>query len=122
MKEAAVDVEIVAEFGHPIRDVAAQLRRAIVDGVEMMTGRSVVEVNVYVVDVKNWREPRIGNGRLWRDQEPQDDAVEKLLAPCIALGFQLLGDALRAHARVEAEFEPALVDRAADGGVCAEEQ
>jgi uncharacterized alkaline shock family protein YloU len=51
MREAAVDVEIVAEFGYPIRAVSRELRQRIIDAVEHMAGRRVVEVNVYVVDV-----------------------------------------------------------------------
>lgn len=33
---------------------------------------------VFVIDVKNWREPRVERGRLWRGQTPADDHVEKL--------------------------------------------
>lgn len=51
MKEAAVDVEIIVEFGYPIRDVSRKLRQEIIESVERMAGRSVVEVNVYVIDV-----------------------------------------------------------------------
>jgi len=51
LQEAAVDIEIVVEYGYPIRDVADELREAIIDTVEATTGRSVIEVNVYVVDV-----------------------------------------------------------------------
>jgi uncharacterized alkaline shock family protein YloU len=51
MKEAAVDVEIVVEFGYPIKDVSRSLREQIISTVETMTGRRVVEVNVFVTDV-----------------------------------------------------------------------
>lgn len=51
MKEAAVDVEIIAEFGYPIRRVTQQLRERIVEAVEQTAGRRVVEVNIFVVDV-----------------------------------------------------------------------
>ena len=51
MKEAAVDVEIIVEFGYPIRAVSRKLRQEIIESVERMAGRSVVEVNVYVIDV-----------------------------------------------------------------------
>jgi uncharacterized alkaline shock family protein YloU len=51
LKEAAVDVEIVVEFGHPIRDVAQSLREAVIDAIESMTGRSVVEVDIHVADI-----------------------------------------------------------------------
>lgn len=50
-KEAAIDVEVVVEFGYPIRDIAAELRRRIIEAVETMTGRTVVEVNVYIAEI-----------------------------------------------------------------------
>jgi hypothetical protein len=33
---------------------------------------------VIILDSKNWREPRIDQGRLWRGDEPMDDEVEKV--------------------------------------------
>jgi len=51
LHEAAVDVEIVVEFGYPIRHVAEDVRERIIEMVESMTSRRVVEVNVFVVDV-----------------------------------------------------------------------
>lgn len=51
MREAAVDVEVVVEFGYPIREVAQNLRETIIETVERMTGRTVVEVDISVVDV-----------------------------------------------------------------------
>ena len=51
LKEAAVDIEVVVEYGYPIKKVAQELRAQIIENVEYMTGRSVVEVNVHVVDV-----------------------------------------------------------------------
>lgn len=51
MQEAAADIEVVIEYGYPIRDVASNLRLAIIHAIEHMTGRRVVEVNVHVVDV-----------------------------------------------------------------------
>lgn len=50
-REAALDIDVVVEFGYPIREMARELRRAVIESVEHMTGRSVVEVNVNVVDV-----------------------------------------------------------------------
>jgi len=61
LQQAAVDVEIVVEFGYSIRQVAEELRARVIDTVESMTGRQVVEVNVFVVDVhvpKVERKPR----------------------------------------------------------------
>lgn len=51
MKEAAVDIEVIVEFGYPIKDVAQTLRRHVIETIEQMTGRRVVEVDVHVVDV-----------------------------------------------------------------------
>ena len=50
-KEAAVDIEVVVEYGYPIKRVASTLRKQIIESVEFMTGRVVIEVNVHVVDV-----------------------------------------------------------------------
>ena len=51
LKEAAVDIEVVVEYGYPIKQVAEALRSQIIDNVELMTGRKVIEVNVHIVDV-----------------------------------------------------------------------
>jgi uncharacterized alkaline shock family protein YloU len=51
MQEAAVDLEITVEFGYPIRELAGALRAHVIDAVEQMTGRRVVEVNISVMDV-----------------------------------------------------------------------
>lgn len=51
LKEAAVDIELVVEFGYPIREVTEELREQVITTVEKTTGRKVVEVNIWVVDV-----------------------------------------------------------------------
>lgn len=51
LKEAAADIEVIVEFGYPIKDVAQTLRKHVIETVEQMTGRRVVELNVHVVDV-----------------------------------------------------------------------
>jgi uncharacterized alkaline shock family protein YloU len=51
LKEAAVDVDIVVDYGYPIKILADELRRSIIESVEYMTGRKVVEVNIHVIDV-----------------------------------------------------------------------
>ncbi|MBW1603661.1 Asp23/Gls24 family envelope stress response protein [Streptomyces sp. JJ66] len=50
--QAALDLEIVVEYGYPIHEVAADVRTSVVQGVERMTGLEVVEVNIAVSDVK----------------------------------------------------------------------
>jgi uncharacterized alkaline shock family protein YloU len=50
-KQVAVDVDIVAEYGVSIADVAAGIRRTIIDAVARMTGLEVIEVDITVHDV-----------------------------------------------------------------------
>ncbi len=50
-RQAAVDVDIVAEYGVAISDLAAGIRRNVIAAVERMTGLEVTEVNVTVHDV-----------------------------------------------------------------------
>jgi uncharacterized alkaline shock family protein YloU len=50
-KQAAVDLDIVAEFGVSIADLAAGIRRNVIAATERMTGLEVVEVNITVHDV-----------------------------------------------------------------------
>jgi uncharacterized alkaline shock family protein YloU len=49
--EAAVDLDLVAEYGVSIADLATGIRRNVISAVERMTGLQVVEVNVVVNDV-----------------------------------------------------------------------
>ncbi|MFC3689819.1 Asp23/Gls24 family envelope stress response protein [Aquipuribacter hungaricus] len=50
-RQAAVDVDIVAEYGVSIADLAAGIRENVVTAVERMTGLQVTEVNIVVHDV-----------------------------------------------------------------------
>jgi uncharacterized alkaline shock family protein YloU len=50
-KQAAVDIDIVAEYGVAIDDLAAGIRRNVISGIERMTGLEVTEVNIAVHDV-----------------------------------------------------------------------
>ncbi|MFF9816517.1 Asp23/Gls24 family envelope stress response protein [Streptomyces sp. NPDC014006] len=50
--QAAIDLEIVVEYGVSIRDVAGEVRESVISAVERMAGREVVEVNITVSDVK----------------------------------------------------------------------
>ncbi|MCG7596946.1 Asp23/Gls24 family envelope stress response protein [Mycobacterium sp. PSTR-4-N] len=50
-KQAAVDVDIVAEYGVSINDLAGGIRRNVIAALERMTGLEVVEVNITVHDV-----------------------------------------------------------------------
>lgn len=49
--QAAVDVDIVVEYGVSIADLARSIQRNVKQSVEGMTGLQVVEVNVNVADV-----------------------------------------------------------------------
>ncbi|MEU9237218.1 Asp23/Gls24 family envelope stress response protein [Streptomyces subrutilus] len=50
-RQAAVDLDVVVEYGVPIVDLAADVRTNVITAVERMTGLEVVEVNVAVDDV-----------------------------------------------------------------------
>lgn len=50
-REAAVDVSIIVEYGHPIPAIATEIQSNVKRSIEMMTGLHVVEVNVHVHDV-----------------------------------------------------------------------
>ncbi|MDO9380403.1 MAG: Asp23/Gls24 family envelope stress response protein [Nocardioidaceae bacterium] len=50
-RQAAVDVQLVAEYGVSIADLSAGVRRNVISAVERMTGLQVTEVNITVNDV-----------------------------------------------------------------------
>ncbi len=50
-KQAAVDLEIVVEYGVPIADLAKSVRGNVITAIEQITGLEVVEVNINVNDV-----------------------------------------------------------------------
>jgi uncharacterized alkaline shock family protein YloU len=50
-KQAAIDLDIVAEYGVSIADLATGLRRNVITAIERMTGLEVTEVNIAVHDV-----------------------------------------------------------------------
>jgi len=50
-RQAAIDLDVVVEYGSSIPDVAHAIRRNVIERVEGMTGLEVVEVNVAVDDV-----------------------------------------------------------------------
>ena len=51
LKEAAADLEIVVEFAYPIREVTEEVRERVIEAVESMAGRKMVEVNIFVMDI-----------------------------------------------------------------------
>ncbi|SFB45148.1 Uncharacterized conserved protein YloU, alkaline shock protein (Asp23) family [Amycolatopsis marina] len=50
-KQAAVDLDIVVEYGARIVDVARSVRRNVISAVEQITGLEVIEVNIAVNDI-----------------------------------------------------------------------
>ncbi|MDQ3615774.1 MAG: Asp23/Gls24 family envelope stress response protein [Actinomycetota bacterium] len=50
-RQAAIDVQIVAEYGVAIADLAEAVRRNVIASLERMTGLEVTEVNITVQDV-----------------------------------------------------------------------
>jgi uncharacterized alkaline shock family protein YloU len=49
--QAAVDLQILVEYGVSIADLAKAVRRNVITAIERMTGLEVVEVNIHVSDV-----------------------------------------------------------------------
>jgi uncharacterized alkaline shock family protein YloU len=49
--EAALDLDVVIEYGTNIRDVSTELRNKIAEEVDRMAGRKVIEVNINVVGI-----------------------------------------------------------------------
>ncbi|GEL24572.1 hypothetical protein PSU4_35260 [Pseudonocardia sulfidoxydans NBRC 16205] len=50
-KQAAIDLDIVVEYGASIRELARAVRRNVITAVESMTGLEVIEVNIAVNDI-----------------------------------------------------------------------
>ena len=50
-KQAAVDLDIIVEYGASIVEIARAVRRNVINGVERMTGLEVIEVNIAVNDI-----------------------------------------------------------------------
>ena len=63
--QAAIDLDLVVEFGVAIADIAQAVRRNVISAVERMTGLDVTEVNVTVNDIHLPSDDD--------EQEPQQD-------------------------------------------------
>jgi len=50
-RQAAIDLDLIAEYGVSIVDLADSIRRNVISSVESMTGLQVTEVNIAVSDV-----------------------------------------------------------------------
>ncbi|NYH79446.1 putative alkaline shock family protein YloU [Actinopolyspora biskrensis] len=51
-KQAAVDLDVVVEYGVSIVELTRAVRRNVLDSVERMTGLEVIEVNIAVNDIR----------------------------------------------------------------------
>lgn len=51
-KQAAIDLDIVVEYGASIVELARAVRRNVIMAVERMTGLEVIEVNIAVNDIR----------------------------------------------------------------------
>ena len=49
--QAAVDIDMIAEYGVAIADLAVGVRRNVIASIERMTGLEVTEVNISVADI-----------------------------------------------------------------------
>ncbi|KDN17628.1 Asp23/Gls24 family envelope stress response protein [Amycolatopsis rifamycinica] len=50
-QQAAVDLQVLVEYGIAIAELARSVRRNVVTAIERMTGLEVVEVNITVTDI-----------------------------------------------------------------------
>jgi uncharacterized alkaline shock family protein YloU len=66
-RQAAIDIQLVAEYGVSIADLAAGIRRNVIGSIEGMTGLEVSEVNIDVQDV-----------HLPSEDDEQDDGVARV--------------------------------------------
>ncbi len=66
-RQAAIDLDVVVEYGASITDTAGDVRANVINAVERMTGLEVVEVNIAVDDVHlpdEEEEPEQGERRV----------------------------------------------------------
>ncbi|MER7502975.1 Asp23/Gls24 family envelope stress response protein [Nonomuraea pusilla] len=70
-RQAAVDLELVAEYGTAIPDLAAAVRKNVINAVERMCGLEVTEVNIRVDDVHLPGQERQQGGEGEQQQEPR---------------------------------------------------
>ncbi|WP_407555482.1 Asp23/Gls24 family envelope stress response protein [Streptomyces sp. Pv4-95] len=50
-RQAAVDLDVVVDYGYPISEVGAEVRTNVIAAMERMTGLEVIEVNIAVNDI-----------------------------------------------------------------------
>lgn len=79
-EEVAVDLNIVAEYGSDINKLYAEIKEIIAREVNKMTGLTVVEVNVRVIDVQGKTEYEEGNVSLQDRASDLGDSVKEATA------------------------------------------
>jgi uncharacterized alkaline shock family protein YloU len=67
-RQAAVDLDVVTEYGAPIAEVARSIRRNVIGAVEGMTGLQVTEVNIAVNDIHLPGDDQVSQQELTRVQ------------------------------------------------------
>ncbi len=50
-KQAAIDLDLVVEYGYPVHEVAEDVRQNVITGIQDLVGLQVTEVNISVGDV-----------------------------------------------------------------------
>ncbi|MEU7001996.1 Asp23/Gls24 family envelope stress response protein [Nonomuraea sp. NPDC046570] len=70
-RQAAVDLDLVVEYGSAIPDVAAAVRRNVIAAIERMAGLEVTEVNVRIDDVHLPEAPKPATDVSQTEQEPR---------------------------------------------------
>jgi uncharacterized alkaline shock family protein YloU len=51
-KQAAIDLDVIIEYGYDMKKVARTVRQTIAQEIERMAAREVVEVNINVIDIR----------------------------------------------------------------------
>lgn len=76
-EEVAVDLNIIAEYGCDINKLYTQIKETVAKEVKNMTGLTVVEVNVRVIDVQGKAEYEEGNVSLQDRASDLGDTVKQ---------------------------------------------
>ena len=58
-KECSIELYIIVEYGYRIPDVAEEVQKTVLEAVSRLSGLKVVEVNVYVQNIKIHDVPEV---------------------------------------------------------------
>lgn len=58
-KECSIEVYIIVEYGYKIPEVAEEVQKTVLESVSRLSGLKVVEVNVYVQNIRIQEQPEI---------------------------------------------------------------